>query len=132
MKGNLSIQEKILETNGAIVPTNFQLGIKIGRAIQVIDQHQIACISSEQKYTKIHLVGTKTPLRTSESLKDLEKRINASMFIRTHRSYIVNIHQIFKIEPSGQTNIVYFRNSSEIAYVSRSFLPYLYERLNLK
>ena len=39
---------------------------------------------------------------TGEGLSELEERLPANMFFRTHKSYIVNIDQIESVTPYGR------------------------------
>jgi two-component system LytT family response regulator len=49
------------------------------------------------EYVRIYLEGEDKPLMTLLSMRKLEERLPASMFMRVHRSYIVNLHKIQEI-----------------------------------
>ena len=55
------------------------------------------------EYVKIHLTGRK-PVMSLLSLKALESQLPQSMFMRVHKSYIVNLQKINMIE---RNEIVY-------------------------
>ncbi|MBD1382604.1 LytR/AlgR family response regulator transcription factor [Metabacillus arenae] len=107
-----------------------RLSIRSRNSVEVIDQEEIVFISSENKSTKIIMDGKKE-IRTLEYLKNLEEKLDSALFLRTHKSYIINIKHISRIEPSGQTYIVYFKNTSKMAFVSRTHLSSLYKRLQI-
>ncbi|MBD0381042.1 LytR/AlgR family response regulator transcription factor [Paenibacillus sedimenti] len=101
--------------------------------VEVVDQEQIVFISAENKATNVYLSGKQGKVfTTSEPLKELENRLDPALFIRTHRSYIINIKHINRIEPSGQTFVLQFKNSVHKAHVSRSYLTELYSRLQIQ
>ncbi|GCD84106.1 DNA-binding response regulator [Parageobacillus thermoglucosidasius] len=109
------------------------LGVKNQRGIDLIEQNKIMFVTFEGKVTKIYFFDGKVKmLTTTEALKAVEKKLNPSIFIRTHRSFIVNIKYISRIETSGQTHIIYFKYGTEIAYLSKNYLLNLYERLQVK
>ena len=57
--------------------------------------------------------------RTSISLSDLEEKLNTGEFMRCHKSYIINIAQIVRIEPYGRwTYVVKFRDTEETALMT--------------
>lgn len=49
------------------------------------------------EYVRIYLEGEDKPVMTLLSMRKLEERLPASMFMRVHRSYIVNLHKIQEI-----------------------------------
>lgn len=56
---------------------------------------------------------------TSASLADLERRLDPEQFLRSHKSYIINLSRIRKIEPYGRwTYIVRFQGRKEDALLT--------------
>ncbi len=52
---------------------------------------------------------------TSASMAELEKKLDAEQFIRSHKSYIINLSRIRKIEPYGRwTYVVHFRDAGRM------------------
>jgi DNA-binding LytR/AlgR family response regulator len=110
------------------------LSVRNRNAIEIAQQEQIVFLSAENKSTKVYLSGSGKQgrvLTTSEPLKMLETRLNPHLFIRSHRSYIVNVKHIHRIEPFGQTYVLSFKNCSHTAHLSRSYLTGLYNRLQV-
>ena len=75
--------------------------------------HQVLFIEALKDFTKFHTIDGRTHL-TLVNLKNLEEQLPSSVFVRTHRSYLVNtqhIHSISNVEvrvgshtlPLGQT-----------------------------
>ena len=79
------------------------LFIKSEYKIIRINFSEIVYIQGMSEYVKIHLTGRK-PIMSLLSLKSLETQLPATMFMRVHKSYIVNLQKINMIE---RNEIVY-------------------------
>ena len=79
------------------------LFIKSEYKIIRINFKDITYIQGMSEYVKIHL-STGKPVMSLLSLKSLEAQLPASMFMRVHKSYIVNLQKINMIE---RNEIVY-------------------------
>ena len=79
------------------------LFIKSEYKIIRINFKDITYIQGMSEYVKIHLSSGK-PVMSLLSLKSLEAQLPASMFMRVHKSFIVNLHKINMIE---RNEIVY-------------------------
>lgn len=56
---------------------------------------------------------------TSASLTELEKKLDPEEFLRSHKSYIINLSRITKIEPYGRwTYVVHFQGRKEDALLT--------------
>ncbi len=62
-----------------------------------IKLEDIRYIEGMREYVRIHLRGVK-PLMALLSMKSLESQLPEHIFMRVHRSYIVNLHQITTVE----------------------------------
>lgn len=79
------------------------LFIKSEYKIIRINFREIIYIQGMSEYVKIHLTGRK-PIMSLLSLKALEQQLPATMFMRVHKSFIVNLQKINTIE---RNEIVY-------------------------
>lgn len=70
--------------------------IRDGTQVHVIPVAQIDYIEAQDDYIAIHAAG-KSYLKT-QPLSDIEKQLDASRFVRIHRSYIVHVERIARIE----------------------------------
>lgn len=86
-----------------IKTNNDFLFIKSEYKIIRINFKDIRYIQGMSEYVKIHLLNAK-PIMSLLSLKSLETQLPESMFMRVHKSYIVNLAQINVIE---RNEIVY-------------------------
>ena len=74
---------------------NFFL-IKTDGAIKRVSFDSILFIESFSNYTKVHTVNGE--FLTSPSLKDLELFLPAELFMRIHKSYIIALDRIKKLD----------------------------------
>ena len=70
------------------------LFIKTAHKIQKIFYSDILYLEGLKDYTKIHLVDSKKPFITLQSLKYFESRLPHEDFIRIHRSYIISLRKV--------------------------------------
>jgi len=63
--------------------------------------------------------GGRTDLK-QERISNFEKSLNPARFVRIHRSYIVNLDRVAKIEPYTKDSKVAVLSSGEQLPVSRS------------
>lgn len=91
------------EKNSLVETTKDFLFIKSEYKIIRINFSEITYIQGMSEYVKIHLSGRK-PIMSLISLKSLEAQLPASMFMRVHKSYIVNLQKVNMIE---RNEIVY-------------------------
>lgn len=103
------------------------LVVKDGSRTHVLAEADIAWIEAEDYYVGIHARGRRILAR--ESLKTLEDRLDASAFVRIHRSAIVNTTWIKAIEPlaSGDQKLVL--TDGTVLRVSRTYRAALMKRV---
>jgi len=86
-----------------------KLIIKNKDGMQLINVEDIIVIQREDGNTVIYT--EKSKVITTESLSHIEERLDFNKFMRTHKSYIVNISRITNIYPYGRwTYILKFGN----------------------
>lgn len=94
-----------------------KLIIKNKEGTSFIDTENIILIQRENRSTVIYTIDRR--YETSESLGHLEDRLDNKLFFRSHRSYIINISKISRIEPYGRwTYIIKFSNSEIDALIT--------------
>lgn len=86
-----------------------KLLIKGKDQVYLLDVEEILFIERTEGSTNI--VTAKEQYKTSISLSDMETKLDADRFMRCHKSYIVNLSRITRIEPYGRwTYVVKFRD----------------------
>lgn len=101
--------------------------IRNGAKINIIALEDIEYLQAQDDYVEIHSEGKK--YLKQATMKHFEQNLPAE-FVRVHRSFIIRIDQLDKIEPySKDTYVAILKNSEKVA-VSKSGYQLLKERLN--
>ncbi len=79
-----------------ISPTS--IFIKSGYRMEKIDFDNILYIENQKDYVKFHLENQKEPISSLMSMQSLEEKLPSNLFMRVHRSFIVNLKKIKTIE----------------------------------
>lgn len=87
---NSATEQNFSRRNYLFVNSEYKL-VKINFA-------DILYIEGLKDYVKFHLFSSQKPLLSLMSLKKLEEELPDSSFMRVHRSFIVNFHQIQSVE----------------------------------
>ncbi len=69
---------------------------KLGRDF-LVDTADIEWIQAAGNYVNLHVRGHDYPLRST--MAGIEARLDPAVFVRVHRSYLVNLRQLVSIEP---------------------------------
>jgi len=132
--------DKILAGTGNSIPANQLLTIKpepatpVNRivvrkanSINIIPVDQVRYVEAQDDYVMIYHSEGKA--LKQQTMKFYEENLPKSDFVRIHRTYIVNVAEIKKIEPYGKENHVAVLNSGDKLPVSRSGYKQLREDL---
>jgi two-component system LytT family response regulator len=94
-----------------------RLLVKGRESMSFISIPDIILIQRENNATVIYT--EKDSYVTSASLTELERKLDAEQFLRSHKSYIINLSCISKIEPYGRwTYVVHFQGRKEDALLT--------------
>lgn len=121
-------QEEILEISDRLIrgiknnySSNQAVRFKTKSCILKIFIKDILFIESQGKNCMIHTRNHPHTISNISMKKALEK-ISSSDFVQTHKSYIVNIENIFQIEKHEKNSwIVYFKDYDLPAYISNNY-----------
>jgi two-component system LytT family response regulator len=98
--------------------------IRDGAQVTVLPIDAIDYVEAQDDYIAFH-AGGKTHLK-EQTLSELEEALDASRFVRVHRSYIVNVERIARVELYAKdSRVAILRDGSRLP-VSRAG----YQRLN--
>ncbi|MCJ7589258.1 MAG: LytTR family transcriptional regulator DNA-binding domain-containing protein [Candidatus Aminicenantes bacterium] len=89
------------------------------RGIRFLKAEDVLWIEASGSYAALHTETGEHLLH--ETLSDLEKKLNPRMFIRTHRSFIVNLESIQEVQPYFHGESVIILNNNRRINVSRSY-----------
>ncbi|NUO02552.1 MAG: response regulator transcription factor [Saprospiraceae bacterium] len=122
--------EKVKQKLAANPQVNSLMGthlfVPVTDGIEFINYEEIIYLEAEGNYVKIHTADNK-PVVMSKTLKDLEYKLPSRIFIRCHRSYIVNRNKIKKYN-KGDGSSLTLSNGAQIPLSSGKkddFLGYL-------
>jgi two-component system, LytTR family, response regulator len=92
--------------------------VKTGNSIRIISLQDIIYIEASDDYVFFHTESEK--FIKTQTLKSLEKGLDEKIFVRIHRSYIVQVQQIDKIEPYEKDGHVVILKNGKRLPVSKS------------
>ena len=94
-----------------------KLLIKGKEQISFVDKKDIIMVERVESVTQI--ITKDETYRTSIGLGEIEEKLSTKEFMRCHKSYIINLSMISKIEPYGRwTYIVKFRGIESTALIT--------------
>ncbi|WP_053982573.1 LytR/AlgR family response regulator transcription factor [Niameybacter massiliensis] len=94
-----------------------KLLVKGKESMSFVNINDIILVQREDSNTVIYT--QKDAFTTSASLTEVEEKLDPDQFIRSHKSYIINLSQITKISPYGRwTYIVKFKDLDKDALIT--------------
>ncbi len=119
---NNAIKEKttqdLLETASQSPTQNNRIVVKNGSKIKIIPVHDVLYLEAADDYVKVH---TKEGyFLKNKTMAHFEQVLDAQQFVRSHRSYIINIQEITRIDPYEKDNHVAILRSGMKVPVSRN------------
>ncbi|MDQ3049718.1 MAG: LytTR family transcriptional regulator DNA-binding domain-containing protein [Bacteroidota bacterium] len=82
-----------------VVPVH-RIVVKSGHNIRIIPLEEVLYIEAYDDYIKIHIKND--CFLKKQTMQQTEQLLDDKKFIRVHRSYIVNVSEITRIEPQGK------------------------------
>ena len=121
--------QDLLETASQSPSQSQRIVIKDGSKIKIIPVHEVMYLEAADDYVKIN---TKDGyFLKNKTMNHFEQVLDKQQFVRSHRSYIVNVQQITRIDPYEKDNhVAVLRNGIKVP-VSRSGYGKLREVLGL-
>ncbi len=121
--------QELLES-ASLSPTQRQrIVVRNGSKIKIISVHDVFYLEAADDYVKIHTA--EGYFLKNKTMGHFEQSLDNNLFVRSHRSYIVNIHQITRIDPYEKDSHVAVLRSGAKVPVSRSGYGKLKEVLGL-
>jgi two-component system LytT family response regulator len=110
--------QDLLETAAQSPSQSNRIVVKNGSKIKIIPVHDVLYLEAADDYVKVH-----TPegyFLKNKTMNHFEQALDGQQFVRSHRSYIVNVQQITRIDPYEKDNHVAILRSGLKVPVSRS------------
>ncbi len=93
----------------------------VGPSVKLIPVEQVAYLKADEKYTLVVWEGGEALIR--KTIRELADELDPSRFVQTHRSVIVNLHQVVQVTRGpNETAEVQLKGRREVLPVSRSYL----------
>jgi two-component system, LytTR family, response regulator len=103
--------------------------VKTGNNIRIIPMNEIEYIQADDDYVKIHT--KEGSFLKKKTISYYEKVMNSSQFVRVHRSYILQVQQVTRIEPYEKDGHIAILKSGEKIPISKTGYPKLKSILGL-
>lgn len=114
---NKEATKELLETASLSPSQSQRVVIKDGSKIKIIPAQDILYLEAADDYVKVH---TKDGyFLKNKTMNHFEQVLDANHFVRSHRSYIINISQITRIDPYEKDNHVAILKSGAKVPISR-------------
>jgi two-component system LytT family response regulator len=110
--------QELLETASQSPAQNQRIVVKNGSKIKIIPVQDIFYFEAADDYVKIHT--REGYFLKNKTMNHFEQVLDAQHFVRSHRSFIINIQQITRIDPYEKDNHVAVLRSGVQVPVSRS------------
>ena len=120
--------EKLVKTVSEAEGYLTRIVFRKGAGIKIIPLNSVSYLAAEDDYVMIYYAEGKA--LKPKTMKYYEEHLPPSLFIRVHRSYMVNVEHISKLEPYSKDNYVAVLKSGEKIPVSRSGYKMLREKLS--
>jgi two-component system LytT family response regulator len=125
--GNKEPASQLLTKTPETSPPVSRIVVRKGNAINLIPVDQIRYVESQDDYVMIYHSAGKA--MKQQTLKFYEENLPKTDFVRIHRSYIVRVAEINRIEPYAKDNHIAILHSGDKLPVSRSGYKQLREDL---
>ena len=121
--------KQLLDDVSLTAPQNERIVIKDGSKIKIIPIQDVHYLEAADDFVKVF---TKEGyFLKNKTMGHFEQVLDPSQFVRSHRSYIVNLQQITRIDPYEKDNHVAILRSGAKVPVSRTGYPKLKSILGL-
>jgi two-component system, LytTR family, response regulator len=94
----------LLDTASKLPNQNQRIVVKTGSKIKIIPVDDILYLEAADDYVKIHT--KEGAYLKNKTMSHFESALDPALFVRTHRSYIVHIQRITRIEPYEKENFL--------------------------
>ncbi|MGV3529716.1 MAG: LytR/AlgR family response regulator transcription factor [Flavisolibacter sp.] len=110
--------EALLNETGEASLQQERIVVKTGGNIRIIPFSQVRYLEAADDYVKVHTADGS--FLKNRRMSYYEAHLPASRFVRVHRSYIVNVQEITRVEPYQKDNFLVLLKSGGSIPVSRS------------
>ncbi len=116
--GTQNATSQLLEDVSFSPSQSQRIVVKTGSKIKIIPTQDVFYLEAADDYVKVHT--QEGSFLKNKTMSHFEKSLDGQQFVRSHRSYIVNVQQITRIDPYEKDNHVAILRSGAKVPVSRS------------
>src|SRR5215831_15447367 len=117
-EGTQKSTNELLETASQSPAQSQRIVVKTGSKIKIIPVQDVHYLEAADDYVKVHT--QEGSFLKNKTMNHFEKTLDAQQFVRSHRSYIVNVQQITRIDPYEKDNHIAILKSGAKVPVSRN------------
>lgn len=127
----LSTQEKEIDSSGIqdMAEKSNRLVVRVKNEIKIIPVAEVMYFEAQDDYIAIHTDSGQ--FLKKMTMKSLEDSLSQDQFARIHRSYMLNLNQITRIEPYERDSYLVFLKNGEKLPVSKTGYARLRQVLGL-
>jgi two-component system LytT family response regulator len=123
------LTQRVLESAASSPSQRHRIVVRNGSKIKIISVTDVFYLEAADDYVKIHT--QEGYFLKNKTMTHFEQSLDEQLFVRSHRSYIVNVQQITRIDPYEKDSHVAILRSGAKVPVSRSGYGRLKEVLGL-
>ena len=109
---------QLLSTTATSTPQNQRIVVKVGNKIKIIPIQDIYYLEAADDY--VNVATHAGSYLKNKTMNFFEMNLDAIQFVRIHRSYIVNLNQVVRIDPYEKDGHVVLLKSGKQIPVSKS------------
>ena len=117
-EGSQRNTNELLETASQSPAQSQRIVVKTGSKIKIIPVQDVHYLEAADDYVKVHT--QEGGFLKNKTMTHFEKTLDPQQFVRSHRSYIVNVQQITRIDPYEKDNHIAILKSGAKVPVSRN------------
>jgi two-component system LytT family response regulator len=125
----IASQQQLFEDAASLPAQQSRVVVKTGGKIKIIALPDIEYLEADDDYVKI--ITAEGSFLKNKTLTSFEKILDPQSFVRSHRSYIINVHDITKIVPHEKENYLAILKSGSSVPVSKAGYVKLKEVLGI-
>ena len=110
--------EELLDTAAHTPAQSQRIVVKNGSKIKIIPVQDVFYLEAADDYVKVHT--QEGSFLKNKTMNHFEQTLDQNQFVRSHRSYIVNVQQITRIDPYEKDNHIAILRSGAKVPVSRN------------
>lgn len=120
--------KKVMQTVDETTESLHRIVVKKGGDIHVVPVEELIYIEAQDDYVMLYTKNGK--FLKEKTMKYYESHLDANQFVRVHRSYIVRVDEVKRLEPYGKSSYIAILGNNHKANVSLSGYKKLKEVLS--